>query len=166
MNRYIRHGTATFDEIIPAVLENWAAPANMKKRLELQGFKMGIGSLRLVTFARAFRDHGCIKCVQCGAEASFFSIDSFPSASAIPSVHLNLFGIKQTPLGPEDLLFTHDHILARGLGGADDLENTQVMCSVCNSKKGTIEGKLVEKLRKEKAEALKNQDDLDSHLSK
>ena len=77
MNRYIRHGTATFDEVIPAVLENWTAPANLKKRLELQGFKCGVGSLRLITFARAFRDHGYIKCVQCGAEASFFSIDSF-----------------------------------------------------------------------------------------
>ena len=148
MNRYIRHGTATFEEIIPAILENWAAPKHLKKRLELKGFKMGVGSLRLVTFARAFRDHGQIKCVQCGAEASFFSIDSFPSVNITPSVHLNLFGIRHTNMGPEELLFTHDHILARGLGGEDNLENTQVMCSPCNSRKGAKEGKIKERLMK------------------
>jgi hypothetical protein len=151
MNRYVRYGIATFDEVIPAALENWTAPAHLKRRLEIRGYKVGISSLRILTFARAFRDNGRIHCVNCGAEASYFSIDSF-SSNPSDSVHLNLFGIKHTNNGPEELLFTHDHILARGLGGADDMDNTQVMCSPCNSRKGAKEGKIAEKLRKEKAE--------------
>lgn len=157
MNNYIRHGVLTLDEVIPEILVNWSAPNHLKKKLEVKGHKVGISSLRLVTFARSYRDHGRIKCAKCGLIASFFSIDSFHAVSLNSSTHLNLYGTRTVDGIEEWILFTHDHILARGLGGADDLENTQVMCSVCNSKKGTIEGKLVEKLRKEKAELLKSQ---------
>jgi hypothetical protein len=40
------------------------------------------------------------------------------------------------------VLFTHDHTLARGLGGADAIENTTTMCSPCNQKKSRLEGAL------------------------
>ena len=154
-NHYIRFGTATIKEIVDAVLENQKLPFNLRKKLKLQGHKVGIGSLRLVTFAKACKD-GKIHCVGCGLEASFFSIDSFYAVGDKTSAHLNLYGRKPDQFGVEqDVLFTHDHILARALGGVDSLENTQVMCSPCNNKKSRVENKLAVKMKAEK-EALLN----------
>ena len=145
MNRYIRHGIAKLEEVIPAVLTNWSSPSHLRKKLLLQGYKVGTGSLRLVTFAKAYKD-GKICCVECGLEASFFSIDSFQALTEKPSIHLNLYGIRNG----QEVLFTHDHILARALGGIDDLSNTQVMCSPCNNKKSRMENKLATQMRLEK----------------
>lgn len=68
--------------------------------------------------------------------------------------HLNLYGVRED----EDVLFTHDHKLARALGGADNLSNAQLMCSPCNGKKSKGETKEVLRLRKLKAENAKIDD--------
>jgi hypothetical protein len=57
---------------------------------------------------------------------------------------MNLYGMKDG----NEVLFTHDHILARGLGGADDLTNSQTMCSPCNGNKSKAEGKEANRRRR------------------
>ena len=139
MNNYIRHGISSLEDIVAAINANLQRPTGQKQRLNLHGFKVGVGSLRLLTFAKTYNDSGSVCCVGCGLKASFFSTDSFQSKSSRPSAHLNLYGVDA---GGNEVLFTHDHILARGLGGDDELHNTQVMCSPCNSKKAKHESKL------------------------
>ncbi len=96
----------------------------------------GLTSLRLKTFQKAFNE-GKFQCV-CGLKPKFFSLDTFPGAKDQSKAHVNLIG--QTT--EKEILFTHDHILARCLGGNDSIENTQLMCQPCNNKKSRHEQKL------------------------
>ena len=51
-------------------------------------------------------------------------------------LHVNFYGMDEE--GNWDMM-TCDHILARSLGGANDLSNTQIMCSHHNSVKALAE---------------------------
>jgi hypothetical protein len=129
---YIRHSIVD----IPTALERINLSGD-KRRISLTPDTppVRVYSLRLKTFA--FKG---TKCVSCGLEASYFALEKDINGDS-DAYHLNLWGIK--PSG-ENILFTHDHILARSLGGADTLENTQTMCFPCNNLKGTAERKIKE----------------------
>lgn len=131
MTQYISHAKSEIADILLIINANW----DKHNRVKLgNGFEVGVTSLRLKTFAKGADSNGVIKCKCCGLEAKFFSVDSFARSKTV-SYHINLYG----ELNGKDILFTHDHILARSLGGKDDISNTQVMCSPCNSAKGKIE---------------------------
>lgn len=135
MTQYNRHAIAPLDAIIPAIKAGWD---NKAAKMELGAWKFNIHSLRLRTFCRdAYRDH--LECSCCGLKAEYFAIESFKHGSS-DSVHVNLYGRKED--GTE-VLFTHDHSKARGLGGADNLSNTTTMCWVCNNKKAEGEAREV-----------------------
>ncbi len=139
--RYLRSEVIPISEIIPDVKVHWK-----EKRARIQrpsGIWVGVSSLRMKTFARAASKG--MKCVCCGLEGTFFAVEQSPGQMAW---HLNLYGVRED----EDVLFTHDHKLARALGGADNLSNAQLMCSPCNGKKSKGETKEVLRLRKLKAE--------------
>ena len=149
MSQYVRLGTITLKDACEKILEQWEnsgepdSPKWEGPKWSVQGYEVGVGSTRLKTFARHYQNHnGTIACVNCGLQASFFSIDNL-ARNPQGSPHINLFGV-----GPDgnEVLFTHDHTVARVFGGADDLGNTRVMCSPCNSRKGTKEGKLAQQL--------------------
>jgi len=138
---YDRHSTAPLETIIAEIL----ASSHLVKttvKTEVNGQRVGIDSLRLRTFAHK----GC-KCVKCGLEAAHFAVErDLATAARGGNYHLNLWGVKD---GVE-VLFTHDHILARGLGGKDRIENTQTMCCFCNWEKGEVEQLLAQQLRAQK----------------
>jgi hypothetical protein len=141
--RYLRSEVIPISEIIPYVKTHWK-----EKRVRIQrssGIWVGVSSRRMRTFARAGLSAKGMKCVCCDLEATFFAVEQSPGQD---SWHLNLYGVRDG----EEILFTHDHIKARALGGADDLTNTQIMCSPCNGKKSKGETKEVLRLRKLKAE--------------
>ncbi len=127
MNRYVRHGICTTGEILPLVKEHFGT--NLPRPV-FHGFPVGVSSLRMKCF-----QHDGLKCRGCGLVASFFAVEDFHSAK-VPQPHLNLYGIREDG---EEVLFTHDHCLARALGGKDSLGNVQTMCSPCNNKKGRSE---------------------------
>src|ERR1035437_4967983 len=122
--RYIR------SEIVPIAETIHDVKSYLKeKRARIQrpsGIWVGVSSVRMRTFAKAETSATGMKCVCCGLEATFFAVEQSPGQD---SWHLNLYGVKDG----EETLFTHDHIKARALGGADNLSNTQLMCSPCNS---------------------------------
>lgn len=66
------------------------------------------------------------------------------------TTHFNLWAVD--PDGTE-VLMTHDHKLARALGGKNALENTQTMCSPCNGNKAVAESKEDLRRHKEKRNA-------------
>lgn len=143
MNRYIRHGIATLNEIIPEVHKHWDYPSF--RSLIQDQFQVGVTSNRMKTFGRAALT-GKIVCAGCGLEATHFGIETFHNAKDDDFPHVNLYGIKDG----QEVLFTHDHILARSLGGKDILENTQVMCSPCNCEKSKGEQILARERRAKK----------------
>jgi len=99
------------------------------------GHVVGVSFLRLQTFKRDY-DNGCLHCSDCGIKATFVSIDIFKNNRNDAPPHANLYGLNE--MGDE-VLFTQDHTLARGLGGADTLENATTMCNACNAKKSKQE---------------------------
>lgn len=70
------------------------------------GHECHTNGLRLFTF----KAKGT-KCVACGLEATHFAMEKTGGVKELP--HLNLYA--SSPSG--DILFTHDHTLARSLGG-------------------------------------------------
>jgi hypothetical protein len=127
MNRYLRHGTCSTEEVLPLIKAHYGTSL---PRPVFHGHAVGVSSLRMKTF-----QHDGLVCRGCGLVASFFAVEDFHNAK-VPQPHLNLYGINERG---EEVLFTHDHKLARALGGADNLSNVQTMCSPCNNKKGRAE---------------------------
>jgi len=74
-------------------------------------------------------------CVTCGISSSVWALQRSVS---LGRYHLNLYGINKKG---EYVLFTKDHIVPKSKGGKDIMENYQIMCEHCNSKKGNGEGK-------------------------
>lgn len=106
--------------------------------LEINNEKIPLSGLRLKTFAKS--EDQCCSDPNCEVKTSHFAIErSIDGHSVYSNWHLNLYGIKNN----KEVLFTHDHTLARALGGADDETNTTLMCSRCNFKKSIIENKAV-----------------------
>jgi hypothetical protein len=94
--------------------------------------------LRLFTF----KTKG-LTCVTCKITGTFFAIErskqgplKTEKSEAPRPYHLNLYAVGEDG---RDVLMTHDHILARCLGGKDKIENTQTMCTDCNSEKSKTE---------------------------
>jgi len=98
---------------------------NCEGDLIISGFKMNKNSQRYKLFIRDEQ-----KCIVCGAKASFWALQRTGNAK-IP--HLNLWGFDKYG---NTLLFTKDHIIPKSLGGENKMDNYQIMCDVCNRKKG------------------------------
>lgn len=145
MGHYQRLGIVGIEEVISAILKRESNPGS-SKFLHVLGADVKISGLRLRTFAK---NKLCCSSPECATKPSFFAIernlgDPGDSPSKRP-YHLNLYG-KNAKGG--EVLFTHDHTLARGLGGADSIENTTTMCLPCNQKKSRWEGALANRRRK------------------
>jgi hypothetical protein len=75
-----------------------------------------------------------VQCPCCSNKGSFFAVER--NTGNTGSYHLNLYGIDENN---NEVMFTHDHIIARGLGGEDNISNSRTMCGPCNWKKGRLE---------------------------
>lgn len=119
---YYRVGLVAIEDVLPLILDPSVEKA------EFLGHKVGVSSLRLQTFAIKG-----LECSSCGVKATHFAVEGHERANgAIPeSFHLNLWA-DRTHLDKGEMLMTHDHTLARGLGGKDHISNTTTMCSKCN----------------------------------
>ena len=135
MNTMRRLATMSIEEVLPTLKTvpyvRAASPSERREhpriREFLGGYLVCTNSLRLVTF----KTKGTV-CVKCGIDGKFFAVEC-PEDQCIP--HLNLYAMKDG----SEVLMTHDHILARSLGGPDTLVNTQTMCSPCNTEKSKLE---------------------------
>lgn len=121
-NQYGRHSVVSLEEGLKAIGDNLDMPMK-KERVPLNGIPVHVTSLRLRTFFLKG-----VVCPCCGIKATHFAIEK-DAKSKFDFYHLNLYATHET-LG--DILFTHDHIVARANGGKDNLENAQPMCGPCN----------------------------------
>lgn len=110
---------------------NWHK--SYKMYIILHHMKVNLTSDRYSTFMRS----GTV-CKECGLEGKYFALEiSDRDMSNRGTAHFNLYGINY--LGQE-ILMTKDHIVPRCEGGKNNIRNYQTLCTLCNSKKGLIEG--------------------------
>ena len=95
-----------------------------------EAHKVSLGSLRVKTYSKGT----C--CVHCGREVSYFAIERQRRRSeGGQSWHLNAY--HRTADGYE-IMMTSDHIIPVSKGGKNSLDNRQVMCGPCNSRKSSF----------------------------
>lgn len=143
--QYERIDCLDIDTVFPFIEKHFHEPK--KTRVQIENHFVNINSLRL----KSFFLHG-VSCSCCETQASFFAVER--SNGTEEPYHLNLYGIDKD--GAE-VLFTHDHILARGLGGKDKIENTRTSCGPCNWQKGALEHLIKESVDEKEKEALYEQ---------
>lgn len=120
---YFRHSKLSLDVINTLRY----CQENLVGRVMINGVSLKTCGNRLRCFVNS------TTCSCCGLEATHFAIERpFKSNDGL---HLNLYGI----LDGKEVLFTHDHTLARCLGGEDKLHNCTTMCTICNSNKSKLE---------------------------
>lgn len=116
-----------------------------EEEADIHGYVVSLKGVRLETLGN---QPLCCSNPECTHKPAFFAIEKFHSSKAglYSQYHLNLYGIDEKG---REVLFTHDHTLARGLGGPDSVENTTMMCLPCNTQKSKLEGKLINRKRDE-----------------
>lgn len=112
------------NEVLPLLRP--PTPHDRKPREMIDGDRVKVGSLRLLTF----KNKGT-KCAFCGLEATHFVKERH--SNEVPW-HLNLYGVDEQG---REVLFTKDHIIPKIKGGPDHLDNMQTACAPCNHAKGS-----------------------------
>lgn len=84
--------------------------------------RVSIASKKLMTFKKS------VVCAECSAQGAYFLLIRSPIIKGRAS--LELFTV-------DGKLLTRDHIIPKSLGGSNDMSNSQTMCLMCNSKKGS-----------------------------
>lgn len=117
--------------------------SQQRKRVEVMGHEIALNSLRLYTFATT---PACCSNPECGMVATHFAVEIQTKGNQPVNSHyqLNMYGEDQYG---HKILMTHDHTLARSLGGVDGLANTSTMCKNCNQRKSIFESQEVERRR-------------------
>lgn len=123
-DNYERFGVVSLEEGLDILR---TAFATKRRRSLILGQDVNTHSLRLRTFVTK----GTV-CPHCGAKATHFALERNWHSPKTFRYHLNLWGFNAEG---EEILFTHDHVIPKARGGADELENTQTMCGPCNWKK-------------------------------
>lgn len=149
--KYERVDTLTIDQVVKAVInrdieeKNHFATKpenrtfqNLPKRSNCAGHMLRLNSVRLQTFSLFGTD-----CITCGIQGKFFAVER--ELGSTNGYHANLYAVDEDG---NEVMMTHDHILARSLGGVDNTSNTQTMCTHCNAAKSVIERQILKK-RKE-----------------
>lgn len=136
---YHRHSTVSAQDGLTLLRKAMIA----QQRAVVNGVSVGASSLRLRTFV----EKGTV-CSACGLEGMYFAPERAWNAREFSEkerpFHLNLWGVDENG---KEILFTHDHTLARALGGSDTLENTTTMCQPCNTEKSKLENRLLQELK-------------------
>jgi hypothetical protein len=120
-------------------------------KTEILGETVGISSLRLHTFLWKG-----VQCSEpgCPLHGEFFAVERSPMNEDPKKRvmhkdygrwHLNLYAWDKDK--KEEVLFTHDHVLARALGGPDTLHNSVPMCRYHNHGKSKLESRVFELLQ-------------------
>lgn len=126
--QFERIGTLSLDEVFHYIEKHFNDFG--KRKVQIKDFSVAVQSLRLRTFLKKG-----VQCPCCSNKGSFFAVEKTKGNAG--GYHLNLYGFDQDK---NEVLFTHDHIMARGLGGEDNIDNSRTMCGPCNWSKGKIEG--------------------------
>ena len=136
---YISIGKFSPEEVLPFVVFGETTRELLKRRIRHNDLewkekceRLFLGnSVKMTSMRyRLFATKG-LKCVKCGIEGSFFSLEKCHSEKS-DRFHFNLYGIDKKG---RPVLMTKDHIQPKAKGGLNSLKNLQTMCVNCNAKK-------------------------------
>lgn len=96
-----------------------------KHRTEYLGHFVNMASQRY----RLFKNKG-VKCAHCGLAGKFFGLERHTKWER---PHFNLYALDKSG---NEVMMTKDHIVPKSKGGKDRQSNYQVLCCLCNVKKG------------------------------
>lgn len=105
------------------------------RTMDVLGVAVSVRGLRLATFARDGD-----RCSMCQRPATWMQVerDPNPQGTGQTTAHWHVQVYHDTGKGGL-IRFTHDHTLARCLGGTNQLSNTTTMCARCNLRKAQQE---------------------------
>jgi 5-methylcytosine-specific restriction endonuclease McrA len=129
------------DEILPLLDPNRGSRA-----ASIDGYTVKVSTLRLCCFKR----HGWF-CAGCGIVAAYFTLEQ-PLGANQP--HLQLYALDNNE---QEVLMTHDHIIALADGGSNSLENAQTMCRPCNVAKDSESARRTREAQKAAAKKLREE---------
>ena len=123
---YKRLGTYLIEEVLDFIpYDNNGNFIETVPKDKLYGnYSVHMNSLRYANF----KAHG-ITCVKCGLVGKYFSLD-LPKTQNRP--HFNLYAVSKNG---KEIMLTKDHIIPASLGGKNNIDNFQVLCSKCNEEK-------------------------------
>jgi hypothetical protein len=145
--RYLRIGVFRIDEVLPFIFTRevrkslslggfeytspeWKGASRHSFPVEIDGRTQNI-SVRMGSHRyQMFAEKGTI-CQRCGLEGKFFALEKAWSTKG-KKFHFNLYGFDSDK---KEVMLTKDHIHPRSKGGKNNLDNYQVLCETCNSKK-------------------------------
>lgn len=130
LSAYERMATVSIEKGLQTLKDN-------ASRATILGTDVSTRGLRLHTFLTKGTS-----CYVCGISGTFFAVERGRGETG--GFHLNLWAV--APNGRE-VLMTHDHVLARALGGSNDISNSETCCGPCNWRKGKKEARSVQLLR-------------------
>jgi len=112
------------DEILTIVPEQDDGNYGQKTAIETHEgiIRVSIASKKLLTFKKS------VVCAGCYDKGEYFLLIRNPIIKGRASLELFTASGK---------LLTRDHIIPKSLGGSNDMSNSQTMCLMCNSKKGS-----------------------------
>ncbi len=128
---YIRIGKYEINEVLGFVGPYKKSYMGEDENGKIISAKVKMGSQRY----ELFKNKGVV-CVICGLAGEFFYLEKQGESYGdheFSSYHFNLYGYNEKG---EEVMLTKDHIFPKSKGGANELENYQTMCTVCNSNKG------------------------------
>ncbi len=148
LRNYISIKKFLIDEVLPFVFDRsirkklrqegktynsveWKKYSKKIYRVNGKNITVNMGSHRYQLFALKG-----LKCTMCGIKGSYFMLERGIKDNPKKG-HFNLYAIDNN--GTE-VMITKDHIIPRSKGGANKLDNYQVMCIKCNQLKGNNYG--------------------------
>ena len=119
--------TKVFEKVKPEVIFDIMSQSNFYTSSNPNLIGRNIAKLSSTRLKLFKREMGNLECVCCGRKGSEFRLETLTASKIRP--HFNLYS-------EDNVLMTKDHIIPASLGGSDGVDNMQIMCSVCNGKKG------------------------------
>ena len=110
------------ENLIKTINLDWDGKNAHENSIRVDGYSVYPKSMRY----KNFFEHG-YSCCTCGKKGTYFSLDVDEKQNS-NRAHFNLYADDGT-------LLTKDHIIPKSKGGKNHIDNYQVMCEFCNSKK-------------------------------
>lgn len=124
VNEFLRLGQYDWNDVMSIMAQH-------DDSATIDGHTVRLNKLKYHTFIRDYYE-GRFCCSSCGAQPTHAVV--FGTRHS-PEKFINFFTLENN----REVLFTHDHTLARALGGKNELSNTTTMCETCNGQKSVFE---------------------------